>query len=294
MHVPSSTEYTVLNGCCFCFSQSTVTTSCKVPLLITLHGGRGFGQHGGDFNAFLPLANEGTLRILSYDQRGHGQSEVVGPFTFDQLVQDVEAFRKAFVEGETPFVLLGGSFGGFIAQQYAITYPHHLYRLVLRGTAPSYHTEDDAREVLRSRLYRVPSASPGMLDKIFSSVDNDMEFRLIVFALAPLYVETYDADAGLKSHVEGIYRAKVHNDLYSEREKYFDYTDHLVNLKVKSLILVGEFDWICPPRQAKKIHELVSTSELFVVKGANHSCHLEKNEVVLGKLKLFLEDILQP
>ncbi|KAH8928100.1 alpha/beta-hydrolase, partial [Atractiella rhizophila] len=262
MHVPSSTEYInktddirrsptiVLNGCRFCFSQSTVTTSRKVPLLRTTRG---------DFNTFLPLANEGKLRILSYDQRGHGQSEVVGPFTFDQLVQDVEAFCKVFVEGKTPSSCL----------------------------------EDPLADSLLSRLYKVPSASPGMLDKIFSPVDNDIEFHLIVFALAPLYVETYDADAGL-NHVEGIYRAKVHNDLYSEHEKYFDYTERLPNLKVKTLILVGEFDWICPPRQAKRIHELVSTSKLFVVKGANHSCHLEKTSLILGKLKLFLEDILQP
>ena len=37
------------------------------------------------------------------------------------------------------------------------------------------------------------------------------------------------------------------DDLYSEEEKYFDYTEQLDSISAKTLVIVGEKDWICPP-----------------------------------------------
>lgn len=36
------------------------------------------------------------------------------------------------------------------------------------------------------------------------------------------------------------------DSLYSEEEKYFDYTDKLDKITAKTLVLVGDRDWICP------------------------------------------------
>lgn len=139
-------------------------------LIILLHGGRGFGMyvkssdsrhginilvgdHRSDFRAYQPLAGE--YRILGFDFRGHGHSSCTPPYTFKQLVHDIEAFRQHFA-GEEKAVIAGGSFGGYLAQQvgshmsymiaeadllikYAITYPEKVSHLVLRGTAPSHH-----------------------------------------------------------------------------------------------------------------------------------------------------------
>lgn len=37
------------------------------------------------------------------------------------------------------------------------------------------------------------------------------------------------------------------DDLYSEDEKYFDYVDQLGSIQAKTLVIVGDQDWICPP-----------------------------------------------
>lgn len=37
------------------------------------------------------------------------------------------------------------------------------------------------------------------------------------------------------------------DDLYSEEEKYFNYTKQLKSITAKTLVVVGEKDWICPP-----------------------------------------------
>jgi proline iminopeptidase len=53
-------------------------------------------------------------------------------------VDDIEGLRRHFA-GDKKVVICGGSFGGFLAQQYALTYPDKVERLILRCTAPSHH-----------------------------------------------------------------------------------------------------------------------------------------------------------
>lgn len=83
--------------------------------------------------------------------------------------------------------------------------------------------------------------------KIFSDgLESDLEFQLVSFAMAALYKTTFDPDVALKSALAGIYVAESHNDLYSEAEKYFDYTADLHKITAKTLVVVGADDWICP------------------------------------------------
>lgn len=127
------------------------------PLLITLHGGRGMGtrktrsghmrdavlanasagDHRSDFKAYSPLGDQ--YRVLSFDLRGHGLSSPTKPYTFEQMVDDVEGMRQCFAGEHTRVIICGGSFGGFLAQHYAVKYAGKVSHLILRGTAPSHH-----------------------------------------------------------------------------------------------------------------------------------------------------------
>ncbi|CZR65609.1 uncharacterized protein PAC_15509 [Phialocephala subalpina] len=258
------------------------------PLLITLHGGRGFGDHKSDFKAYSPLQD--AYRVLSFDIRGHGQSSQTGPFTFRQLVDDIDGLRLHFGGAESKIILCGGSFGGYLAQQYAIEYSDNVSHLILRGTAPSYHHEEQAIRVLEERLPLAPCASKEMLiDGVFGSFKSDEEFRLVMFAFGPLYSESYEPNSALKKCLETVYRAKVHNDLYSSSEKYFDYRDQLKNITAETLVVVGEKDWICPPDQSHLIARSIPKATLAIFPNANHGVHLEKNAEVLAKIRQFLQ-----
>lgn len=96
------------------------------------------GDYRSDFRAYSPLAASG-YRVLSFDYRGHGQSSRTGPYTFQQIVKDVEGVRQHFEGKEAPVIICGGSFGGFLAIRYAIEFTKYVRLLVLRGTAASYH-----------------------------------------------------------------------------------------------------------------------------------------------------------
>lgn len=75
---------------------------------------------------------------------------------------------------------------------------------------------------------------------------------------------------------------KIIDDLYSEPEKFFDYREQLATVTAKTLVVVGDHDWICPPQQSQLTASLIPNSQLEIIKGANHSVHLEKNEEVIN------------
>ncbi|KAF2799748.1 alpha/beta-hydrolase [Melanomma pulvis-pyrius CBS 109.77] len=278
-------EFILINGASLAYTITDNDTS--KPLFVTLHGGRGFGDHKSDSQAYSPLSNQ--CRVLSFDFRGHGQSSRTGPYTFAQIVEDVEGIRRHFTGVESKFILCGGSFGGYIAQQYAISYPSNLSHLILRGTAPSYHHETEAIDILKTRLHKAPGMSVNMLqDKIFGKFDSDLEFQLVMHAAAPLYSENFDADSALRKCLATVYFAESHNELYSSEEKFFDYRNDLPKITAKTLVIVGNQDWICPPKQSHILASGIPGARLQVFENANHSVHLEKNAAVLAAVRKHL------
>jgi len=270
-----------LNGATFVYDEAGATGAEPI---VALHGGRGIGDRHGEFGAWHGLSD--TFRLIAYDQRGCGQTSLTPPYTFDQLADDVEAFRQTLCGGRR-ITLLGGSFGGMIALTYAVRYPEGLSRLILRGTAPSHHNEDDAFETFRARLHKAPSASEAMLRKLFSdTVIDDTELRLIWLALQPLYFETFDPDAALERTRTMHLHAETHNALFKERS--YDLRDRLGEIQVPTLVIVGAKDWICTPNHSRLIAERIPNAELLEVPNANHAVHVEANAVVVRAVRDFL------
>ncbi|GHD12234.1 alpha/beta fold hydrolase [Tianweitania populi] len=252
--------------------------------IIALHGGRGIGDRKGEFGAWSALTD--NYRVIAYDQRGCGETSLTPPYTFEQFADDVEAFRLEKCGGRK-IILQGGSFGGMIALTYAVKYPEGLSRLILRGTAPSHHNEEDAFDNFRARLHKAPSASEAMLRKIFSdTVIDDTELRLIWLAFQPLYYEKFDPDAALERVRTMHLHTETHNALFKERS--YDLRDRLPEIKVPTLVIVGAQDWICPPNHSRLIAERVPNAELLEVPNANHAVHVEAKATVMAAVRDFL------
>ncbi|MBO8136337.1 alpha/beta fold hydrolase [Dickeya fangzhongdai] len=270
----------VVNGATLVYAQAGESHPQAV---IILHGGRGIGDHRGDFQAFLPLADR--YHLIAYDQRGCGRSSLTPPFTFDQLVDDLDAVRRQLA-GDKPVIVLGGSFGGMIALSYALKYPQGLSHLILRGTAPSHHHEAQAVANFKARLHKAPSASLAMIDKLFSDrVTDDVELRLIWLALQPLYYEQFDADAALERTRTLSLHAATHNALFAD--KAYDLRHRLTDIQTPTLVVGGE-DWICPPEQSRLIAEGIPGARYLEIAGANHPVHIEQNARVLAAIRAFL------
>jgi len=98
--------------------------------LLFLHGGPG----AGTAPAHRRLFNPDRFHCILLDQRGCGKSMPHGETnenTTQDLIEDIEALRQML--GVERFVLFGGSWGSTLALAYAIAYPAHVSRLILRG-----------------------------------------------------------------------------------------------------------------------------------------------------------------
>jgi pimeloyl-ACP methyl ester carboxylesterase len=111
----------------------------EVPTLILLHGGPGF-----DHSTYKPLfsALSDAVQLVYLDHRGQGRSDDRSNpehWNLNQWTQDLKALCNA-LEIERPIVL-GNSFGGFVAMAYGARYPDHPAKLILSSTAAASRPE---------------------------------------------------------------------------------------------------------------------------------------------------------
>lgn len=113
------------------------------PVLLLLHGGPG-SDHSGFRPYFDRFAD--THQVVYLDHRGNGRSDQrrdPSGWDLDTWADDVVRFCDALDITEP--IVLGNSFGGFVAMRYGSRHPGHASKLVLSSTAARRHTEETAR-----------------------------------------------------------------------------------------------------------------------------------------------------
>ncbi len=139
-------------------ARSTTMTIRGVSLFVDVvgHGDPVVLMHGGpgaDHWTMLPLrplAGQNTL--VSYDHRCNGRSSgaALSSMTWDNLTADADALRAAL--GFERWAVVGHSFGGNVALEYALRYPNSVSRLVLLDTGgDSRWAQENAPRILAGR-----------------------------------------------------------------------------------------------------------------------------------------------
>jgi proline iminopeptidase len=142
-----------------------------VPIVV-LHGGPGHSslsfKDGLDF-----LAEH--RRVLLYDQRGSGLSEVkpgADAYSVSALVEELDEIRRTVLHADTMDVI-GHSAGGALAQRYVLEHPDHVRRMVLVGSTSANNNMSNTLvwRVLGPGLYAtamgLPPADPIRADEWF-------------------------------------------------------------------------------------------------------------------------------
>ena len=284
-----------VNGADLCYE---VLGNDDAPAIISLHGGPGISDHEKGKQAFEPLTDEYCLVV--YDHRGCGQSSLTPPYSNEQYARDAEGLREHL--GLDVVVFVGGSYGGFIAQEYAIRYPEHLAGVILRDTAPS--GEYDSRSVENARR-RWPAMEASDLDVptitweefgrvMDGDVRSDEEFRRVFHGMAPLYapsLDEFDAEAAREATETRSFHHETHNTMFTEAYPNMNYTDDLPNVDVPVLVTVGRHDWITPPEASKEIADLLPDARFVVFEESGHSPNLDQQEEYLACVREFLDEI---
>jgi len=255
--------------------------------VVTFHGAPGIGDCNEAMEYFSPLFNEFTF--VFFDFRGSGLSDDASPFTYThkQYVEDAEALVNYL--GIKEFALFGGSYGGFIALEYALKYPERLTHLILRGTAGSSEIIKDAEEnALKSGL-------PGITKELISAllrgnIRDEEELKKIFTAIYPLYSTRRETKKEEKEDLsQKRYHLVTHNTFFSKEFPLYDIRSKLCEISTPTLILAGVADWVTPPKYSLELHLLIPNSKLVIFEKSGHSIHKDEPEKFLKEIKTFLK-----
>jgi len=256
------------------------------PTMIVHHGAPGLGSLAEPRASFASFAD--TYRVVVFDARGCGASEGKPPFTHQQWASDVDGLRAWL--GAERIVMAGGSYGGFIAMEYAIRYPERVAALVLRDTAADSSNQDAAlRNALSSARVRIDRAK---LDRIMSgTVRDDADLRDCWAEILPLYDHDLDWDK-VRERVETTpYRYETHNYAFAVNQPGYDIKAALPAITCPTLVTVGRYDWITPVECGEAIASLIPGAQLAVFEKSGHSPQIEEAELFRSVVRRFLADV---
>jgi proline iminopeptidase len=253
------------------------------PVLIAHHGGGGIGSLGEPKATFGPLSD--LFRVVVFDARGCGYSEGVPPYSHAQWAADVDGLREWI--GAEQIVVTGGSYGGFIAMEYAIAYPDRVKAMILRDTAPDGSNLELAFANARNQT-RVEIPWDNFNRYWSGQIHDDADLKARWAEMIPLYDYEYDAERSAARVEEGIYRHEAHNWCFQHNWPAYDVKPALPGLTCPTLVTVGRRDWVTPVSCAETIASLIPNSELVIFEKSGHSPQIEEFDLFQKTMRDFL------
>ena len=256
-------------------------------MLIAHHGGGGIGSLAEPKATFGPLADE--FRVVVFDARGCGRSEGKPPFSHAQWAADVDGLREWL--GADQVIVAGGSYGGFIAMEYAVAYPEHVRAMILRDTSPG-QLQPGAGLRERAEPDRVEIDWDNFNRYWTGQIRDDEDLRARWAEIIPLYDYEYDPVRSAARVEAGIYRYEAHNWCFQHNLPNYDLKPQLPGVRCPTLVTVGRTDWITPVRSAETIASLIPDSRLVIFEKSGHSPQIEEAGRFEAVVREFLHEVL--
>jgi proline iminopeptidase len=247
------------------------------PLFLAMHGGLGF-----DHSYFRPAldALSAHLRVVYYDHRGNGRSDEPSDWrtvSHATWVEDAERLRQHL--GAETMVLFGHSYGGLLAQEYALRYPERLAGLILCSTYPSF--AHAAVAIGNAAARGTPEQLKALTSGLAGPVSDEETFVRSCRAILPLYFNRPTA-AHVSSFDDVRFRVNAFNHAFFECLPTFSMAGRLGQIRVPTLVIGGDDDWIAPTAHgAALLHQGIPDSELAILTGAGHFPFVEEPDTFL-------------
>ncbi len=208
------------------------------------------------------------FRVIAFDHRGQGQSEVKEPYDMDTLTEDAAQFIKVMCEGPVHFA--GLSMGGFVGMRLAARYPGLIKTLILLETSANAEpVENLPKYKTLNGVVRWFGVIPVVVSKVMPILfaQSFLQDPLNVDIIKKWRKEVGSNKRSITGSVEGvIYRKGIE--------------DELGNIKCPTMVIVGDEDVATKPEKAKFIQMGISGSVLHRIPGAGHSSCIEKPKQV--------------
>ena len=264
----------------------------RLPILC-LHGGPGASW---DYLEPLEAIAKTGRRVIFYDQLGGGNSdEPHNPamYTIDLYVEEIETVRQAL--GLERVHILGQSWGGMLAMEYALTQPLGLASLILADTTASMPQWISETSHLVAKL--PPDVQKTLREHEEASTTDSPEYKEAyrVFSLRHICridprpecvtrMATKPGDEVYKT-MWGLSETKVTGTL-----KDWNIVSRLYEINVPTLVVGGRYDE-ATPALTETIHRGISGSDWVIFENSAHFPHIEETESYLQVLVQFLNRI---
>ncbi len=286
-----------------------VTTPDGVPLAVrevghkdaplTVVFAHGFCLRMGAFHFQRARLTEewgNQVRMVFYDQRGHGQSGVASPDSYNvpQLGQDLETVL-AVMAPRGPVVLVGHSMGGMTvlshARQFPASYPARVVAAAIIASAAEGVSRSPIGEILKNpaleavrfavryapkTVHRTRGAAKSVIAPILRAAsygDEKISPSVVAFSERMMH------DTPIETLVEFLHALEVHDELAGLKTL----------ARVPTLIACGDRDLLTPMEHSRSMAEVLPKSELMIVEGAGHLVQLEQPEVIDDALVRLVE-----
>lgn len=257
--------------------------------VVILHGGPGL-EHTYFLPQFELLAKH--YKLIFYDQRASGRSTgVVDSTTMiaKQFIEDLEGLRKALKLEKMN--LLGHSWGGLLAMEYAITYPRRVKSLILANstgvnsewllpymqTRTARTTHEDSLAIARI------TASKEFAQKEPKAIE---EFARIIFRTY-FYRRSYADSLSLTFTRQTASNVLDIFEIFLKQFQQYDIRPALSSLSCPTLIISCDYDVVLP-KYAEEIHRRIPRSVFVIIKNSGHFPYIEKPDEFFSTVTDFL------
>jgi len=280
-----------------------VKTVGRGPPLVVVHGGPG-ASHDYLLPSLYRLAT--SYRLVFIDERGSGRSprlEDPKQYTVEKMADDVEAVRMALQLGK--IALLGHSYGGVVVQAYAFKYQANLSHLILASTFSSTRELNEAlgrmKQAMpadrRARLEALEKAGLFGKGEIWEHGRYTDEYAKLAWGVGyfpALYgarpEPNYDPVDGNTKNSWELYREMwgSHGEFVVDGNlKEVEWVDRLAEIKVPTLILVGDHDQ-SDPAMSREMNAKIAGSKLVVLPDSGHMTFVDQPELFIRAIRDFV------
>jgi proline iminopeptidase len=263
--------------------------------VLLLHGGPGAShEYFEAMESFFPQAG---IEFYYYDQLGCGNSDRpqdTSLWTLPRYLQEVEEVRRGL--GLENFILLGHSWGGILALEYALYYPQHLRGLVISNMAAG--TQAYLKHTAAWKL-QLPPDTLARLQAFDAKQDYDSpEYEKIVSE--DLYPQMICRTKPWPEPLDRAFR-NLNQQIYVQMQgkneffvtgnlKDWERWDRLHEIKVKTLTIGARYDEM-DPEDMKKMATMMPNATSFICPNGSHLCMWDDQAYYFEHLIKFLHTV---
>jgi proline iminopeptidase len=286
-------KYYTVNG----YKLWTVSFGKGDPLFF-IAGGPG-GSHYG-LRDFDSLSKDYTL--VYFDNVGRGKSDTaknVKEYTIERDIEDLEGLRKAM--GFSKINILGHSYGGVVAQGYAVKYPQNVKHLILANTFHSFimwqENDDNSNHEIKTNypevwaeLMKIREAGAVSSDSLHQEI-----YGRVPYGFLYAYNPQNFLPRGRKPYPNP-FNPKVYYHMVGKDGDFivgndignFDYRKDLKNLKMPILIIAGRYDRVAVPWMQVKYKEYCPQAQFVMFEKSGHNPQVEEQAKEFELIRQFL------